>query len=127
MNNINKDIVASYLTSHYNEINDELQDLSSHQNFVGMFQAIINHINVLLTSGQIQKIGTKIKLIGWLYKRGNEYVKYIIENLFVQSFIGMKRRCNPQQWADLYNMIPTNLKQIYLLQNKNYSIQKSIS
>lgn len=127
MNNINKDIVASYLTSHYNEINDELQDLSSHQNFVGMFQAIINHINVLLSSGKIQKIGTKIKLIGWLYKRGNEYVKYIIENLFVQSFVGMKRRCTPQQWADLYNTIPANLKQIYLLQNKNYSIQKSIS
>ncbi|WP_333661410.1 hypothetical protein [Chishuiella changwenlii] len=127
MNNINKDIVASYLTSHYNEINDELQDLSSHQNFVGMFQAIINHINVLLTSGQIQKIGTKIKLIGWLYKRGNEYMKYIIENLFVQSFVGMKRRCNSQQWTDLYNTIPANLKQVYLLQNKNYSIQKSIS
>ncbi|ULT23706.1 hypothetical protein KUH03_31835 [Sphingobacterium sp. E70] len=46
----------------------------------------LNHINYLLSNGQIEKIGNRLKYMGWLYRRGNEQVRNIIENLFVRSF-----------------------------------------
>ncbi|NQD71600.1 hypothetical protein HP439_12795 [Sphingobacterium shayense] len=124
MNNINENAASFYLAYHYGEIKEEISKLSDHKNFAGIFQAIVNHINLLLSKGQIEKIGTKIKFIGWLYKRGNVYVKEIIENLFVRSFAGMKRRCTAEQWIYIYQLIPSNLKSIYELQNNNYLTYK---
>lgn len=124
MDNINEDSVGIYLTNHCEEISDELTELSSNKNFVGMIQALINYINFLIKNNQVQKIGTKFKLIGWFYKRGNEHVQFIIENLFVRSFVGIKKRCNSEQWKLVYQSIPDNLKKIYLSQINNYSMQK---
>lgn len=125
MDTINEDTAGTYLAYHYGEIKDEINELSTRKNFAGIVQAIVNHINSMLTKGKAEKIGTQIKFIGWLYKRGNDYVKYIIENLFVRSFEGMKRRCTTEQWIYVYQLIPNNLKQVYLLQEK-YFITKRI-
>lgn len=124
MDKINENNAGVYLAFHYGEIKEEINKLSTRKNFAGMFQAIVNHINLSLTRGQTEKIGIRIKLVGWLYKRGNEYVQYIIENLFVRSFEGMKKRCSAEQWNNLYRIIPNNLKNIYQLQTKNYLTQK---
>lgn len=126
MERINEKKASDYLEIQYLEIKEEIHELSAHKNFAGVFQAIVNHLNILLSKGQTEKIGVKIKLIGWLYKRGNDYVQYIIENLFVRSFEGMKKRCTPQQWINMYQLIPSNLKNIYQLQHKNYLNQKTI-
>ncbi len=125
MNEINENAASTYLAHHYGEIKEEINELSMRKNFAGIFQAIVNHINLLLSKGQIEKIGEKIKFIGWLHKRGNEYVQYIIENLFVRSFEGMKRRCTTEQWIYMYQLIPNNLKHVYQLQNTNYLTQKT--
>ncbi len=124
MDKINENRAGVYLAFHYGEIKEEINELSSRKNFAGIFQAIVNHINLLIIKGQTEKIGIRIKLVGWLYKRGNEYVQYIIENLFVRSFEGMKKRCSAEQWSYLYASIPNNLKNIYQLQTKNYLTQK---
>lgn len=121
---ISENAASVYLANQYSEIKEEINELYAHKNFAGIFQAIVNHINSLISKKQTQKIGVRIKFIGWLYKRGNEYVQYIVENLFVQSFKGMKKRCTTEQWLYIYKIIPKNLKTIYLLQNKNYLIQK---
>ncbi|WP_312191814.1 hypothetical protein [Sphingobacterium sp.] len=119
MKKINEQSAGQYLADHYGEIKEEINHLSSHRNIAGIFQAIVNHSNYLLANGQIEKIGIRLKYIGWLYKRGNEQVCDLIENLFVRSFRGMKRRCTSEQWIYMYQHIPKNLKQIYLLQNTN--------
>ncbi|AIM39084.1 hypothetical protein KO02_22140 [Sphingobacterium sp. ML3W] len=124
MERINEKKASDYLEIQYVEIKEEIHKLSAHKNFAGVFQAIVNHINLLLSTGQIEKIGLKLKLIGWLYRRGNEYVRYIIENLFVRSFEGMKKRCTAEQWIYMYQSIPKNLKNVYQLQNTNCLIQK---
>ncbi|MDF2515886.1 MAG: hypothetical protein K0R59_1182 [Sphingobacterium sp.] len=125
MNKINEQSASQYLADHYGEIKEEINDLSSRRNFAGIFQAIVNHINYLLSNGQVEKIGSRLKYMGWLYRRGNEQVRNIIENLFVRSFRGMKRRCTSEQWIYMYQQIPKNLKQIYLLQSNNYITQQS--
>ncbi|MFU1855750.1 hypothetical protein ACK8HY_01905 [Sphingobacterium sp. NGMCC 1.201703] len=125
MNKINEQSASQYLADHYGEIKEEINDLSSRRNFAGIFQAIVNHINYLLSNGQVEKIGSRLKYMGWLYRRGNEQVRNIIENLFVRSFRGMKRRCTSEEWIYMYQQIPKNLKQIYLLQSNNYITQQS--
>lgn len=125
MKRINEQKTGTYLEIHYGEIKEEIHELSSGKNFAGIFQAIVNHIHRTIAAGQIQKTGTKIKLIGWLHKRGNDYVQYVIENLFVRSFEGMKRRCTAQQWLQLYQVIPRNLRNVYEMQNTNYLTQKT--
>lgn len=126
MDKINENTASVYLAYHYGEIGKEINELSTRKNFAGIFQAIVNHINLLLSKGQSEKIGARIKVIGWLYKRGNEYVRYIIENLFVRSFEGMKRRCTTEQWIYVYQLIPNNLRNVYQLQAQNY-LTKRIS
>ena len=127
MNKINEQSASQFLANHYDEIKEEINDLSTRRNMAGIFQAIVNHINYLLANGQIEKIGIRLKYIGWLYKRGNEQICNLIENLFVRSFRGMKRRCTTEQWIYMYQHVPRNLKQIYLLQDKNCNLitQKS--
>lgn len=127
MDTINEKAAGQYLAVHYREIKNKIVELSTRKNFAGVFQAIVNHINLLLSKGHIEKVSTKLKSVGWLYKRGNEYVQHIIENLFVRSFEGMKRRCTTEQWVYMYQRIPLNLKNIYLLQNKNHTTQKTNS
>ncbi|SJN46846.1 hypothetical protein [Sphingobacterium sp. JB170] len=119
MDKLSENRASAYLAFHYGDIKEEINKLSTRKNFAGILQAIVNHINILLTNGQAEKIGVRIKIIGCLYKRGNEYVQYLVENLFVRSFTGMKRRCTAEQWAYVYQTIPKNLKNIYQLQTKN--------
>ena len=123
MHQIDENTASAYLVHQYDEIKEEITDLKNRQNFAGIFQAIVNHINLLLKKGQIEKIGVRIKFVGWLHKRGNDYVRYIIENLFVRSFDGMKKRCTAEQWTHVYQLIPYNLKQMYLTQNKESLIK----
>lgn len=116
MDTINENIATDYITAHYKEINNEIRQLSNHKNFAGILQAVVNFLKSQLTNGQIQKIGDRIKVMGWLHKRGNDYVRFIIENLFVRSFDSMKKSCTPPQWEDLYKRFPLDLKKVYVAQ-----------
>lgn len=123
MNKINQTGASRYLAAHYLEIKEEINTLSSDRNFAGVLQAIINYLRVLLTHSQIKAMSHFIRSVGWVYCRGNQYVKYIVENLFVRSFEGIRKRCTPQQWQFLFKKLPQPFKNIYSLQNKNNLIK----
>ncbi|MFD1630127.1 DUF7674 family protein [Pseudopedobacter beijingensis] len=114
---INEERAAMYIAVHHKEISEEIQQLSSHKNFAGIIQAVINQIRGLLEKGEFVRIVRHIRYIAWIYQRGNEYIRYIIENLFVRSFEGIRRRCSTKQWLQLYAKIPNPFKVIYLTQN----------
>lgn len=116
MDTINENKAIDYITIHYKEINDEIRQLSNHKNFAGILQAVVNFLKTQLTNGKIQKIGDRIKVMGWLHKRGNDYVRFIIENLFVRSFDSLKKSCTAPQWEDIYKRIPLDLKKVYAAQ-----------
>ncbi|ADY52142.1 MULTISPECIES: DUF7674 family protein [Bacteroidota] len=120
---INEDRAAVYLAEHHKEISNEIRELSAHKNFAGILQAVVNLIRCLLEKGEFTKITRHIRYIGWIYQRGNDYIRYIIENLFVRSFEGIRRRCSPNQWQQLYTEIPKPFQVVYLTQN-NIIIQK---
>lgn len=114
---INEEKAAVYLANHHKEIGEEIRELSVSRNFAGILQAVINLIRDLLTKGEFVKISRHIKFEWWIYQRGNEYIKYIIENLFVRSFEGIRKRCSISQWQRLYEEIPKPFKVIYQTQN----------
>lgn len=116
---VNPARAAHYLAAHYPQIKEEIYTLSKNENFAGVLQAIVNYLRMLLTNSEIRKISRLIKFVGCLYPKGNEYIKYIIENLFVRSFEGIRKRSTPQQWQFLFQNFPPPFKNIYLLQNEN--------
>lgn len=124
MNIINENKASAYLENHYDEIKEEIHKLYVHQNIAGIFQAVVNFLRFLLESGQVNKIGKCITVMEPLYNRGNEYLRYIIENLFIRSFDGIKRRCSPDEWSDLYRQIPLNLKKVYTKQEQEQKQNK---
>lgn len=116
-NQINEEQAAIFLATHYKEISTEIKSLSSDKNFAGMFQAIVNQMRSSLDKGEFSKLIKYLKYTSWTYKRGNEYLQYIIENLFVRSFESIRKKCTNIQWQRLYKKIPKPLKLIYLTQN----------
>lgn len=124
MDKINENRATQYIVAHYGEIRQELDQLSAHRNFAGVLQAVVNFLRFLLAKGQIDKAGKHIRVFGRLYTKGNDYLKYIIENLFIRSFEGIKRQCTTDEWNLLYKQIPVNLKKIYLQQKEEYLTKK---
>jgi len=118
MNRISEEAASAYLEVHYGEIKEQIHHLAVHKNFAGVFQAIVNFLQFLLEKGQVNKVGIRMQVIGKLHEKGNDYLKYIIENLFIRSFKGIKRRCTMEEWSLLYRQIPVNLKCVYLQQIK---------
>ncbi|MDA3613819.1 DUF7674 family protein [Polluticaenibacter yanchengensis] len=114
---VNEDKAAIYLAVHHKEISEEIKKLSSVENFAGVLQAVVNQLRRLLDTGEFAKITRHIKYIGWIYKMGNEYIKYIIENLFVRSLEGLRKKCSPAQWQRIYTDIPKSFQVIYQAQN----------
>lgn len=110
---INEARAAVFIAEHHKEIYHEIKELSAHKNFAGILQAIVNLIRTLQEKGDFMKIITHIKYIGWIYHRGNDYIKYIIENLFVRSFEGMRKRCSSNQWKQVYAEMPKAFQVIY--------------
>lgn len=90
-NQINEEQVAIFLAAHYKEIVAEIKSLSSAKNFAGMFQAIVNQMSNSLDKGECSKLIKYLKYTAWTYKRGDEYLHYIIEKLFVRSFEGIRK------------------------------------
>lgn len=121
---INPTRASRYLAAHYPEIKGEIYVLSKNKNFAGVLQAIVNYLRVLIANSEITEVSRHIKFVGCLYVKGNKYIKYIIENLFVRSFEGIRKRSTPQQWQFIFQNLPLPFKNIYLLQNGNYLLKK---
>lgn len=123
MSKLNKTRASRYLAAHYPEIKQEIHTLSCNQNFAGVLQAIVNYLRVLLTRAEIKTISRLIRFVGWVYLRGDQYIKYIIENLFVRSFEGIRKRCTSQQWQFLFQNLPQPFKKVYTIQIENNLIK----
>ncbi|MDQ8747448.1 DUF7674 family protein [Elizabethkingia miricola] len=116
MQTINKKIATEYLKISYPSIRNEITQLSAQNNFAGIMQAVINYLKILLQEAKINMISYHIKSMEWLYRNGNNYIKYIIESLFVRSFESMKRISEDQHWDKLYEYMPVRFQEIYLEQ-----------
>lgn len=116
MQKINQKKTVKYLKELYPEIKNEISSLSDCNNFAGIMQTTVDHLKNLLEQSKIQSVIRNIKRMDWIYKRGNSYVRYIIENIFIRSFESLRRKSNPQQWRFLYQEIPSGFKNIYFEQ-----------
>jgi hypothetical protein len=90
MQTINQKIAIEYLKFFYPPLRNEITQLSVQDNFAGVIQATINYLKDLLLESKINIIAHQIKLMDWIYRNGNSYVRDVIENLFVRSFESFK-------------------------------------
>ena len=118
MRRINEKSSVEYLKAFYPDIKPEITKLSERNNFAGIIQTAVDHLKNLLEQSKVQSVIRNVKRMDWIYKRGNSYVRYIIENIFIRSFDSLRRKASPQQWKFFYQEIPTDFRTIYLNQNK---------
>lgn len=107
MRKLNQYGAGLYMALHYKEIRSEINFLLRKHNFAGALQAVINHLRSLIVLQSTDKICQHIHFLGMIYGRGNHYVKYILENLFVRSLGGLRRISSVNTWAVIEAQLPT--------------------
>lgn len=122
MQTINQKIAVEYLKFFYPPLRSEISQLSVQDNFAGIIQATINYLKNLLLEAKINIISHHIKLMDWIYRNGNTYVRDIIENLFVRSLESFKKHTKIQHWKLLYQYMPVSFQEIYDDQRKQDKI-----
>lgn len=118
LNKINRFTAVEYLKVFFPAVRKEIVTLSEQNNFPGVVQVAVDDIKVLTEKSNVQKINISIKRMYWIYKNGNSYIRYIIENLFVRSFGNLRKNLKPQQWKFLYQEIPKDFRTVYSEQTK---------
>ncbi|WP_223606041.1 hypothetical protein [Chryseobacterium sp. OSA05B] len=122
MQAINKKIAVEYLKFFYPPLRSEITQLSVQENFAGVIQATINYLKDMLQESKIYIVAHHIKLMDWIYRNGDSYVRTVIENLFVRSLESFKKHSKIQQWQLLYQNMPDNFQLIYNEQQKQDEI-----
>ncbi|MFZ4929923.1 MULTISPECIES: DUF7674 family protein [unclassified Chryseobacterium] len=118
MQTITQEIAVEYLKFFYPPLRNEIAQLSAQNNFAGIMQATVNYLKNLLQESKINIIAHHIKLMDLIYKKGNSYVKAMIENLFIRSFESFKKHAKIQHWKLLYQYMPVSFQIIYNEQQK---------
>lgn len=121
MERIKKNELLGIITSEIPEVNNEIDRLSSKENIAGVLQIVVTFTRELLKNQRWAKVNWNMMLIGWVYDRGDEAVKDMIENVFVRSFNGMQNLCGQSNWQLVQKKIPISLYSIYLSQNRNHN------
>lgn len=114
---MNEEQAALYIALHHQEIGNEIQVLSSHKNFAGILQVVLNRMKSLLERNKLQKAIRLIKNIARLYRKANEKVTNLIENMIILSFSRIAQRCSTKEWQILYANVPKSFKTVYCSQN----------
>lgn len=115
---VNQKTAAEYLKFFYPRLRQEISELSSKDNFAGIIQTTVNYLRNLLLESKINIIAYHIKLMDMIYKKGDEYVKDVIENIFVRSFSSFRKHGKISQWKVLYQNMPVSFQLIYNEQRK---------
>lgn len=118
VNKINRLTAVEYLKIFFPSVRKEIVILAEQNNFPGVLQVAVDDIKLLTQNSNVQKISISIKKMFWIYKNGNSYIRYIIENLFVRSFESLRKNLKPQQWKFLYQEIPKDFQNVYREQTK---------
>lgn len=124
MKKIDEENIAHYLAGDCKEIEEEIQQLSRKRNLAGVLQAVVNFLRNLLHHNRLPEVLAHLQFLARLHRSGNRYIRYLIENLVVRSFEGLKRQCQQGQWESLYAGIPVHLQHIYQRQTAENLIQK---
>lgn len=122
MQTINKKIAVEYLKFFYPPLRKEITQLSVQENFAGVIQATINYLKNMLQESKIYIIAHHMKLMDLIYRKGDSYVRTMIENLFVRSLESFKKHTKIQHWNLLYHYMPENFQVIYNEQQKQDQI-----
>ncbi|MDR2285519.1 MAG: hypothetical protein LBE37_20065 [Sphingobacterium sp.] len=125
MKKVNEENIADYLADDCKEIEEQIVQLSRKRNIAGVLQAVVNFLRTLLHGNRLSDVSAHLQFLARLHRSGNRYVRYLIENLVVRSFEGLKRQCGQGQWDILYAGIPRRLQHVYQRQTAENLIQKS--
>lgn len=120
MKTINQQEITGIIAREIPEVKAEIDHLSSQANIAGVMQIVVTFARDMLVQRSLAKVNWCMALIGWMYGRGDQTVKEMIENVYVMSFNGMRNLCGQREWQLIQQQIPANLYSIYITQNQGY-------
>ncbi|MGK6352157.1 DUF7674 family protein [Parapedobacter sp. DT-150] len=118
METINQNELSSIIESELPEVKDEIVHLTAKDNVAGAMQIVATYMRDMMQEKKLAKVVRCMKLVGWLYGRGNDRVRDIIANVFVRSFNGLRNACSQWEWVQLREQMPANLYSVYVYQNR---------
>ncbi|WP_312751791.1 DUF7674 family protein [Epilithonimonas hominis] len=119
MNKINEEKAVEYIKQSFPKMESEISNLSGEHNFGAVLQLMVDRTKVLLDESNLFEIIEVIKKTEWIYKNGNSYVRYMIENIFVLCFNSLKKRAQTQQWKIIEQEICSDFLTVYNHQTQN--------
>ncbi|MEJ5053651.1 DUF7674 family protein [Sphingobacterium sp. MYb382] len=123
MKKLNYVRASYYIAQHFSAIRMEVKQLRRQRNFAGVLQALINHLRELQTLGDLDLISRHLNYLGRIHAKGNAYVQYLMENLFVRSLRSFQRLVSPEAWQELYRKMPKLFIAVYEKQINEQRIQ----
>lgn len=106
---LDRHAAATFLARTFRDFKGDLQRL--HRNFPAVLQTIINAWREKPETRRHQ-----LQVLARIYRKGDHYVRFLIEHLFVRSMHGLERRYSPAQWTRFYAQVPGTLQKIYVHQ-----------
>lgn len=105
---------ASYfMAMRFKDLRSGIQRLTKQRNFAGVLQLQVNHLRTLQEAGSLKQLQSHIAYLGKIYQKGNSYVQYIIENLFVRSLKSLEKNSRVGEWERIYAQLPPSFASLY--------------
>lgn len=120
---IKKDELAEIVQNEIPESKQEIEKLTQKDNVAGIVQILANLLKDLVRSKSWIRVKWVLMFTGWLYDRGENYIKDIIENIFVRALGSVNKMCTAREWGYIKQSTPVRIYRIYLSMNKMISYQ----
>jgi len=113
MKKLNRWRASYFIALRCKEIQHDVRALARKKNFAGVLQTIVNQLQMLHAKGEVARGRRYIHHLAYIYDRGNAYVQYMIENLFIRSLRSLKRKSSADEWTTCYKQLPKSFVAIY--------------
>lgn len=125
MKKLNEKLAVEHMKVFYPYMRNEITGFSADHNFGGILQILVDDLKDSMRKENILKILNSIKRMEFIYNRGNSYVRYMIENLFIRSFKSIRMKAKPQQWKIICQEMSESFLQIHKIQMNKDELIKS--
>ncbi|MEC3874337.1 DUF7674 family protein [Chryseobacterium salviniae] len=122
MKKLNEKMAVELMKVFYPSIRNQISQMHTEHNFGGILQMLVEELKTSIASNHITKVITGINRMDYIYQKGNAYVRYMIERLFIKPFSSLKYSAHPQQWKLICQEMSDSFLFVYQLHTEKTEI-----
>lgn len=117
MENIASQEMVGFISKRIRKLSSALQQLQQPRQVASVLQVMVTHMRELCQSRRFSGVHRVLDVVSQLYDKGDQEIKQGIEYLFMHSLSRMDHLCSQKQWHRVLNLLPTKLREVYVLQH----------